>query len=282
MLLADGGWGTQLQARGLQSGDCPEEWNVSRPDVIREIAREYFKAGADFCLTNTFGGNRYRLVRHGHAERVREFNVAGMKLCKEVGDEFNRPIIASVGPTGEFIEPEGMLSRREMKAAFVEQMQALKAAGTEMVCIETMYVIGEAITAIEAARELNLRCAASMTYDSTPKGFRTMAGAAVADATRELDSAGAEIVGTNCGNGIADMVSISAEMRKATSKPLLVKSNAGLPATIDGKLVYRETPDQMAAYIKELRAIGVGIVGGCCGTTAAHIAAFRVAIDKKT
>jgi 5-methyltetrahydrofolate--homocysteine methyltransferase len=279
VLLADGAWGTRMQTLGLQAGDCPEEWNVSRPDEIRRIAREYFQAGADFCLTNTFGANRYRLVRHGFADKVRDFNREGMRLCFEIAAEFERVAAGSVGPTGEFIEPEGLLSRKEARAAFREQMEALKAGGAEWVCIETMYAVDEAVEAVKAAVELGLFCAACMTYDSDGRGgFQTMMGARVEEATHALDLAGADIVGSNCSNGIADMVRIASLMRPATRKPLMVKSNAGLPRKVDGQFVYDESPGMMAQKVAELKASGVAIIGGCCGTTPEHIAAFRAAI----
>jgi 5-methyltetrahydrofolate--homocysteine methyltransferase len=279
VLLADGAWGTRMQTLGLQAGDCPEEWNISRPADIQRIAREYFEAGADFCLTNTFGANRYRLVRHGFADKVQEFNREGMRLVVEVANEFGRVAAASVGPTGEFIEPEGMLSRREVRAAFREQMEALKAGGAEWVCVETMYAVDEAVEAVKAAAELGLFCAACMTYDSDGRGgFQTMMGARIEEATYALDAAGADIVGSNCSNGIADMVRIACLMRPATRKPLMVKSNAGLPRKVDGQFIYDESPKMMAAQVAELKDAGVAVIGGCCGTTPEHIAAFRAAM----
>ena len=281
MLLGDGAWGTQMQALGLQSGECPEEWNLTRPDKIKQIAREYFEAGADLCLTNTFGANRFRLIRHGFADKVREFNLAGVNLSREAAAEFNGFVAASVGPTGEFMQPEGMLNEREMHEAFHEQIAVLKEGGADAICIETMYVLDEVLVAVKAASELNLLCMASMTFDSTPDGFRTMLGTTVAEATTALDRSSAQIIGTNCGNGIREMVQIAREMRTHTQKPLLVKSNAGLPEVVGGKMIYSETPEQMAAHLNELQSIGVSIIGGCCGTTPEHIRAFRAAIDKK-
>ena len=279
VLLADGAWATQMQKLGLQPGDCPEEWNVTRQVQIREIAQQYFEAGADFCLTNTFGGNRYRLVRHGFADQVSEFNREGMRIVKAVADAYDRAACGSVGPTGEFIEPEGMLSRKEVRDAFTGQMTALKAGGAEWVCIETMYAVDEAVEAVKAALALGLFCTASMTYDSDGRGgFETMTGARVEEATRALDLAGADVVGSNCSNGIVEMVRIAALMRPVTRKPLMVKSNAGLPIKKDGQFIYSETPEMMAGKISELKTIGVAIIGGCCGTTPEHIAAFRKAI----
>src|SRR5436190_3248177 len=174
VVLGDGAWGTQLQRLGLAFGDCPEEWNASHPDEIRSVARSYLEAGSDFCLTNTFGGNRYRLTRHGYADRLREFNLVGVKLSREAAQPFNALVAASVGTTGEFVQPEGMLSRQEMRHAFQEQLAVLKEAGADFVCIETMYVIEEAAIAVEAAKEAGFYCMASMTFDSTPHGFKTM------------------------------------------------------------------------------------------------------------
>ncbi|HEY3324789.1 MAG TPA: homocysteine S-methyltransferase family protein [Planctomycetota bacterium] len=288
ILLGDGAWGTQMQKAGLQLGDCPEEWNLSRPDVITGIAREYFQAGADFCLTNTFGGNRYRLVRHGMADRMREINVAGARLSLSAANELNKVVLASIGPTGEYLEPEGMLKSTEMLSAFREQMQALREGGVQGVCIETMYVLNEAVLAVQAARELDLFCMVSMTYDKTPSGFQTMMGTSVAEATRALDRAGADVLGTNCGNGMAEIVAVVREMRGLTTRPLLVKPNAGLPrmvapasapASVPASPVYDETPEKMAAHIGALRSAGVSIIGGCCGTTPEHIRAFRAALE---
>jgi 5-methyltetrahydrofolate--homocysteine methyltransferase len=278
MILLDGAWGTQMQKAGLQLGDCPEEWNVSRPEDIKNIAREYFKAGADVSLTNTFGGNRYRLVRHGFADKMREFNLAGAKLSRDVADEFGGLVAASVGPTGEYVEPEGMLKSSEMYNAFHEQISALKEGGADAICIETMYVLEEALLAVQASRDLGMYTLACMTFDATPKGFQTMLGTSVDEATEALDKSGADVIGTNCGNGIADMVKIAKQMRKISKRPLLVKSNAGLPDMSSGSPVYKETPELMATHIKELKAVGVSIVGGCCGTTPEHIRAFRTAI----
>jgi len=279
LLLGDGAWGTQMQALGLDLEDCPEEWNATHPDKVSQVARSYLQAGADFCITNTFGANRYRLNRFGLAERVRELNSAGLALSRQAADEFGKPVVASVGPTGEFIEPEGMLKTHEMYDAFREQMEALKENGAEAVCIETMYVLDEALAAIKAARDLGLFCFASMTYDSTPQGFRTMLGTTVAEATKALDAAGADVVGTNCGNGITQIAEIVRLMRPLTRKPLLARANAGLPEKDGKRFVYRDGPQFMASKVRDLREAGAAIIGGCCGTTPEHIRAFRAAID---
>lgn len=280
MLLGDGAWGTQLQRAGLGFGECAEEWNASHPDVVKNIAAEYLAAGADFCLTNTFGANRYRLTRHGYADRLREFNLEGVRLSREAAAASGAVVAASVGPTGEFIQPEGMLSTQEMRSAFREQLDVLKEAGADAVCIETMYVIEEAALAIEAAKVAGFYCIASVTFDSTPNGFRTMLGSSIQDAVEAMDRAGADVIGSNCGNGIAEMVMIAREMRPLTQKPLMIKSNAGMPELIGGTAVYNETPESMSRYVAELKDAGVSIIGGCCGTTPEHIRLFRAEISK--
>ncbi len=279
MLLGDGAWGTQLQRLGLEFGACPEEWNVTHPDDVRGIAREYLEAGADFCLTNTFGANRFRLTRHGFASRLNEFNAAGVKLSREAAEPFDAVVAASVGPTGEFVQPEGMLSRAEMLGAFTEQIAVLKDAGADAICIETMYVPEEAALAVEAAKKAGLFCMACITFDSTPNGFRTMLGANIQDSVIALENAGADVIGSNCGNGMEQMVQVAKEMRALTKKPIMIKANAGIPELVKGKTVYNEGPGAMARWLAELKAAGVSIVGGCCGTTPEHIRRFRAEID---
>lgn len=280
LLLADGAWSTQMQRLGLQPGECPEEWNVTHPRWIEEIARDYFKAGAEMVLTNTFGGTRFRLMRHGFAGRVREFNRAGAELCRRAAEECGGFVAASAGPTGEFVEPEGLLKEREMYAAFLEQFAALKDGGADALCLETMYVLEEALLAVKAARELNLFCMASMTFESTPAGFRTLSGTGVEEALRALDAAGADVVGANCGTDMAGMVRLASRLRQCTKKPLIVRANAGAPQAAGGQISFQDAPEKMAEGIAALKAAGVGIVGGCCGTTPAHIRCFRAAIDK--
>jgi 5-methyltetrahydrofolate--homocysteine methyltransferase len=173
-----------------------------------------------------------------------------------------------------------MLSKKEMYDAYFEQIAALKEGGADAICVETMYVLDEALVAIEAARAHGMFCMACMTFDSTPNGYKTMLGTSVEEATRALDASDAEIIGTNCGNGISDMVKIAKQMRAFTPKPLIVKSHAGLPEMVDGKPIYHETPAMMAEKIAELKKLGTAIVGGCCGTTPEHIRMFRAEIDR--
>ena len=280
VLVSDGAWGTMLQAKGMPAGSCTEEWNISHPDAVREVAAAYAQAGCDLVLTNTFGGSPAKLEKYGHGDKVASFNEAGARLSLDGAK--GAVVAASVGPTGEFMEPLGEMTAQQMEECFSKQFAAIFKAGVKALCIETMTALDEATCAIKAAKKLDPKVdvICTMTFDATVNGFHTMMGVSPTQAAKALTAAGADVVGANCGNGIANMIKIAAEMRKATDKPILVHANAGLPELVDGKTVFRETPDDMAKRVKELVDAGANIIGGCCGTTPAHIAAMRAAVDK--
>jgi 5-methyltetrahydrofolate--homocysteine methyltransferase len=279
ILVSDGAWGTMLQAQGLQSGDCCEEWNISHPEAVRSIAAAYARAGADLVLTNTFGGSRAKLSKAGHGDQVTLYNEAGARLSREGAPDCI--VAASVGPTGEFLEPVGELTAEQMESIFSEQIAAILEGGVKVLCIETMSAGEEAVCAIEAARKLDpaLEIIVTMTFNGSAKGFRTMMGVSPEKAARILTEAGADIIGANCGNGVEQMITIAREMRAASNRPILIHANAGLPELKEGKTVFKQTPEEMAHRVKELVEAGAGIIGGCCGTTPAHIAAIRKAVD---
>ena len=271
VLLSDGAWGTELHKLGLESGACPEEWNVSHPEQVKQLVRGYLEAGADMVLAKSFGGTRFKLAKFGFAERVKEFNAAAARLSKQVAGEYGAFVAASVGPSGEFIEPLGLVTEQEMYEAFRDQIQALKEGGADAVVVETFFALEEIRLAIRAAKDVGMTCFATMTFDPAAAGFKTMMGISVPEAAKALDDAGADVIGTNCGNGIENMVKIVSEMRPHTAKPILVHSNAGIPQLVKGQVVYQETPEKMAAKVKDVIAAGARIIGGCCGTTPAHI-----------
>ena len=274
ILISDGATGTYLQARGLEPGGCPEELNASNPEVVRGMAAAYFEAGADMVLTNSFGGNRFMLKKYGHGGRVWEFN----RLAAEHARSAAPPggyVVGSVGPSGEFLEPLGEVTETEMLDAFVEQVTALEAGGADAVVVETMTALEEAALAIRAAKEnTNLTAMATMVFDKGPRGFFTMMGVTPARAAVELGAAGADVVGSNCGNGIEGMLEVAQEMRQAADGYMLIHSNAGLPELRNGEVVYPEGPEWMAERFQALVEAGVNIVGGCCGTTPDHIRAL--------
>ena len=279
VLLSDGAWGTELHKLGLDFSACPEEWNVSHPEQVKQLVRGYLEAGADMVLTNSFGGTRFKLAKVGFPERVKEFNEAAARLSKEVAAPHGVFVAASVGPTTELIEPLGLVTEEEVYQAFREQIQALKDGGADAVVVETFMALEEIRLAIRAAKDVGIACFATMTFDPGATGFKTMMGVSVPQAAKALDEAGADVIGTNCGNGIENMVKIVSEMRPHTAKPILVHANAGAPKLEGGHVVYRETPEKMASLVKDVISAGAQIIGGCCGTTPAHIKAFRKVLD---
>lgn len=270
-LVFDGAMGTMLQANGLGVGECPEEWNMSHPEVVRGIHKAYFDAGCDIVETNTFGGNRVKLSRFGLGERVAEFNAAAVGNARAAAGD-DRLVAGSVGPTGEFLEPYGTLSYADMLDVFREQTAALAEAGADIICVETMSDVKEAHAAIEAAREKQ-QCVifASMTFNRDKRGYRTIMGIDPATAARSLQEAGAHLVGANCGAGPEQMVDIMGEMAKSTSAFLFAKPNAGLPQLEGDRTIYPETPEGLARKMLPLIELGVRVLGGCCGTTPDHL-----------
>lgn len=279
LLVGDGAWGTMLQKSGLEAGECPEEWNVTHAGEIRNIASLYAGAGADMVLTNTFGGSFFKLKKYSLEAKTRELNEAGARLSIEGAP--GCIVAASVGPTGEFLAPLGVVTEKEMEAVFAEQISALLEGGVRIIVIETMTAIEEALCAVRAAKKLDssIDIAATMTFDPVPGGFKTMMGVDCARAVRELTDAGVAFLGSNCGNGIDQMIPITREIRSYTELPILIQSNAGSPELINGETVFRQSPEYMAERVGELVAAGADIVGGCCGTTPDHIAAIRKVVD---
>ena len=267
LLVTDGAWGTQLAEHGLPLGDAPEKWNLENPDAVRAVAAAYVEAGSDVILTNTFGGSRFKLQRAGLAGRADAVNRLGTELSREAAGE-DVLVFASIGPTGEFMAPLGTVSEPEMVAAFAEQVRAFVAGGADGVIVETMTDLAEAKAALKAAREnSDLPVVVSMTFEKGAARYATIMGVTPEKAAAELDAAGADGVGTNCGNGIEQIVEIVRLLRAATRRPIWAKPNAGLPELVAGETVFRQTPEDMAAHLPALVEAGANFVGGCCGTT---------------
>jgi len=278
ILISDGAIGTYLQRHGLEPGACPEEMNVTRPDVVRQMAADFFAAGSSFVLTNSFGSNRFRLRKYGYGDRVREFNLLAVQHARSAAPA-DRRVVATAGPTGEFLAPLGSVSEQEMYDAFAEQVAAFEEGGADGVIFETMTALEEVNLAIRAAREnTGLMVIGSMVFEKGQRGLFTMMGVTPEQAVEGMQAAGADVVGTNCGNGIDAMVEVAARLRAATDAYLIVQSNAGIPSVVDGKTVFGETPEYMAERFKTLADMGINILGGCCGTTPAHIQALVRAV----
>ncbi|MFC1537879.1 homocysteine S-methyltransferase family protein [Candidatus Latescibacterota bacterium] len=278
-LVSDGAWGTQIAKYGLDSGICPELFNVEEPDMLRTIGESYVDAGSDIILTNTFGGSPQKLSKYGLENRLEELNEAGVRLSVEASNG-RALVFASIGPTGEFLAPLGLTTENEMIESFARQVKAFEAGGADAVLIETMTDIGEITCALKAVKDnSDLEVVCSMTFDKGVKGYATMMGVTPDRAAAELEEAGADVVGSNCGSGIDNIIEVARIMKPSTDLPLWFKPNAGLPELVSGETVYKETPEEMAARVPELIEAGANIVGGCCGTTPEHIAEIRNVID---
>jgi 5-methyltetrahydrofolate--homocysteine methyltransferase len=279
-ILADGAMGTMLFASGLQFGDPPEVWNVSHPEVVRRIHRGYLDAGSRIVMTNTFGGNRLRLRLHGLDSRVAELNrTAAILLRAEVDAAGGHALVAGdIGPSGEIMAPLGTLDEDEAVDVFGEQAAALIAGGVDLIWIETMSHLSEITAAIRGARQASptIPVIATMTFDT--RGH-TMMGVSPEQAARALLAAGADAIGGNCGNGPDELLPVVEQMRAVAPDAVLVaKSNAGMPELIDLRAVYRADPATMAEAGLGFRRAGARIIGACCGSTPAHLAAMAEAM----
>ena len=274
VLVADGAWGTEFFKRGLMQGSPPDEWNLTHPEIVREITREYIESGADIVLTNTFGANRFRLEPHGLSDRVKEINASAAAIARRVAAD--RAIVAGdIGPSARLLTM-GEVTREELYGVFAEQARALAAAGVDWIVVESMTDVEEMAIAVQAAVETaHVPVVASMTYNRTPKGYRTMMGNTPETCVKRAEEAGASVIGANCGSGIEDYVPLAPLLRKMTSLPLWVKANAGIPQIIGGKVVYPLTAEEYAAYVPALVSAGVDVIGGCCGTDPGFVRAIR-------
>jgi len=280
-ILADGAMGTELFARGLTSGDPPEEWNEHKSELVLDVHRTYVRAGSRLILTNTFGGTTFRLKLHRLQDKSYEFNKLGAALAQQAASEVPQTIIVagSMGPTGEILQPMGNMAYEEAVDAFAVQAQGLADGGADVFWVETMSDIQEVQAAVAGIRRVSdLPICATMTFDT--KG-RTMMGVTPQDAIRSLSEMKVDAIGANCGNGTDEIESVIATMREIDSEMvLIVKSNAGIPQWVNDELIYDGTPAVMAEYATRVRALGASIIGGCCGCSSLHIAAMAEALGQ--
>lgn len=280
-ILADGAMGTMLFEAGLQFGDPPEVWNMAHPDRVRAVHRGYLEAGSKIILTNTFGGNRFRLAMHNLQGQVPHLNrTAAIILRAEVDAAGTGALVAGdIGPSGEILAPLGTLEYADAVAGFAEQAEALIGGGVDVIWIETMSALEEIHAAIEGVRQVSpdIPLITTMTFDTHG---RTMMGITPEQAYKALSEWGGAALGGNCGNGPDELLAVVKKMR-AVAPPeavLVAKSNAGIPKLVNGKAAYQCEPQEMAAYSREVRALGARIIGGCCGNTPAHLKAMAEAL----
>lgn len=280
ILVADGATGTELQKAGLPPGASPEQWNLDNPDAIRALHRSYIDAGANLVLTNTFGGTRLRLKRHGLGERVQEINQRGAELARDVAGE-QAFVIGDIGPSGELLKPLGKLAFDEAVAAFAEQAAGLLAGGVDAILVETLSDLAEAKAAIQGIRQAGSGETPILVTFSFDTHGRTMMGLKPEKAAHEIWSQGVAAVGANCGRTLSETLTAIELMRAAIPDAVLMaKPNAGLPQASGGNLVYDVTPEVMAEYALKFAAQGVSIFGGCCGSTPEHIRAVAKVLHK--
>jgi 5-methyltetrahydrofolate--homocysteine methyltransferase len=282
VLLADGATGTSLFAMGLEAGEAPEIWNETRPENITKLHQDFVDAGADIILTNSFGGTRHRLKLHHAQDRVHDLNRRAAEIARAVADRAPRKVITagSVGPTGELLIPLGALSYEDAVAAFVEQIEGLKAGGAEVAWIETMSSPDEIRAAAEAAAKVGLPYVYTGSFDTAGKTMMGLHPKDIHDVAKDLGD-GPVAVGANCGVGASDILSSLLDMTAAKPEAtVIVKGNCGIPEFRGSEIHYSGTPPLMAEYARLAADAGAKIIGGCCGTTCGHLAAMRVALDE--
>jgi 5-methyltetrahydrofolate--homocysteine methyltransferase len=284
VLVGDGAMGTQLQLAGLEPGGCGEAWNIDRPERVLAIQRAYVDAGSDCLITNTFGGTRIMLERHGHASDVAAINRAGARIAREAFGDWAGFVLGDMGPFGGLMEPYGEIPESRVRDAFREQAEALVSGGVDAIIIETQTSLEELGLAIEAAKRAGAPCViGSLAFDVLNDGsdVKTMMGIDPEQSAAFLRDAGADVAALNCGSGVdvAWAARVVKRYRAVCDLPTMAQPNAGLPVLEKMKVVYKQSPREMAVKLPDLLESGVRIAGGCCGTTPDHIRLFREAVD---
>lgn len=278
-VIFDGAMGTMLIGAGLKAGESPELWNLEKPETVTRIHRRYYDAGADVVHTNTFGGNAVKLADKGLSGKMERINVKAARLAGEACPA-GKFVAGDIGPTGKLMKPLGDLDPEEAGEAFLSQAEALLEGGADLISIETMFSLEEALAALRAAKRLGeFPVIAALTFNRTKKGFFTMMGEGVSQVVSALEDAGADAIGSNCTLGSKDMVELAAQIRAVTTKPILIQPNAGKPVTQKGVTTYQQTPAEFAEHGKRIRETGANMIGGCCGTNHEFITALARALQ---
>jgi 5-methyltetrahydrofolate--homocysteine methyltransferase len=264
-VITDGGWGTSLNALGLEPGSSTDAWNLSHPELVEHVAQSYVEAGSKVILTNTFGANRYILDKHGIGADVRRLNIAGVEISRRAAGTQSK-VFASVGPTGKMLFM-GEVTGEDLTAAFREQITAIAEAQPDGIVLETFTDLEELSIALHETLTTGLPVAACMVFGSGKEKDRTMMGVSIQQAVERLTAEGVDILGANCGSGIVQYIPVFRKFKGLTTLPIWIKPNAGLPEMLKGRAVYRTEPKEFAEYAKVLITEGIDFLGGCCGTT---------------
>ncbi len=278
ILISDGATGSNLQARGLPDGKSGEVWVLENPEAVQQLASDFIQAGSEVVLTCTFGASRLHLANMGLVEECERINRTAARLTREAAAVSGAFVAGSIGPTGQMLDPFGPLAVEDAEKTFAEQAGFLADAGVDLVVIETQFDLGEALAAVRGVRSVtDLPLVVSFSYD---RGTKTMMGVSPLKAAKALVDSGVDLIGINCGRSLEDNLAALKELKAATSLPIWFKPNAGLPVTDDlGNSVYDITPRQMAEQVSEWITAGAQVIGGCCGTSPAHLAAIVRAVQ---
>lgn len=278
-IIFDGAMGTLIMAAGMSSIKSPTLLNLERPELVTDFHKQYFNAGADVVLTNTFGANLIKLKSEGIEGQMETLNREAVKLARQAcsNDKF---VAGDIGPSGKMLPPIGDCTYEEMQETFYLQAKVLIESGVDMLIIETMYSLEEAVGAVHGARNAgDIMVIASMTFNKTEMGYFTLMGETVGQCASTLEQAGADMLGANCTLGSADMIELTKEFRASTAKPILIQPNAGKPVTRKGLTYYKQTPSEFARDAMILKENGADMIGGCCGTNPEFIQALSAALS---
>lgn len=277
LVLYDGAMGTMLFAQGLLDGESPEPWNWERPDVVTAIYRGYYEAGSDVVQTNTFGGTPIKLSERDLQERTHDANLLAARAARAVCPP-GRFVAGNIGPIGKFLQPMGEYTKEEFQQNFEAQVLGLADGGVDLISIETMYCLDEALSAVRAAKKLTkLPVSVCMTFDRNPRGFFTLMGETVPKCMQALQDEGADIIGSNCSHGTPVFIDLTKIIRDSTDLPVIVQPNRGRPTLEGGTVIYKQSSEEFVADMKTIVGIGVNVIGGCCGTDPEFITGLKEA-----
>jgi len=278
-VLFDGATGTVLMESGHVASHSPIRLNLEQPDLVADLHKQYYDAGSDIVVANTFGGNPMKLAAEGLEQRLEALNREGVRLAQAVRPA-GRFVAGDMGPCGKMLKPLGDVAPEDLQNNFFKQASVLIDAGVDLIAIETMYSLEEALLAVSGVRQAgDILLLVSMTFNQNPNGFFTMMGENIARCTGALEKAGVDMIGANCTLNSADIIRVTTELRASTAKPILIQPNAGQPVTVKGVTWYEQTPAEFAADAEKIKQAGADMIGGCCGTRPEFISEVAAVLD---